>query len=533
MFKALLMTRLISLWESIFGRAKKRAGHSKLKIVLFSLLALYVIAAIFFSVGMMFYMIAKPLILGGLGWLVMGLASLMSIALSFIGSIFTAEKQLFEAKDNELLLSMPIPPSQILASRMILILLTNMLFAMFILVPAFIVYSIFAPVLTAAMVIIFIIAFLLLSLFSTAITSACGWLVAIVSSRLRRKNLVSTILALVLFASYMYLNLNVNNLAKSLLENGAQISDALSRTMPLSYLFGTAISQSNIISLLLLALWCLIPFAAIYYLLAKSFLKIATTKRGDIKIKYKEKELKTSSVRVALIQKELGRFFSLPMYILNCSLGAFMALLFAGALVLKKDAILLPLGMTPGYSGSIIALMLCGVLCFMVSMNDITAPSISLEAKTLWILKSLPIRASEVFYAKVAASLIVTIPPVLLSSIIIVFVLKLSAVMGLLFILTPLVLQVFISLFGLAINLKMPRFEWISEIVAIKQSGSVVIAIFGGMAVIAVPALVYVFLLSALQPEIFLLLCLLYFAALAFLIFAFLKKRGEAIFASL
>ncbi len=533
MFKALMLTRLKSLWESIFGRAKKRAGRSKIKIVLISLLAIYVVAAIFFSVGLMFYMIAKPLIMMDLGWLVLGIASMMSIALSFIGSIFTAEKQLFEAKDNELLLSMPIPPSQILASRMLLILLTNMLFGMFVLFPAFIVYCMFVPKVTAGMTVIFIISFLLISLFSTALTAACGWIVAIISSRLRRKNLISTVLAFALFAAYMYFNFSLNNIANSLIANGAEISIALSRAFPIGFLFGVAVTRSSLLSLFVLALLGVIPFAIIYSFLSKSFLKIATTKRGEVKVKYRERALKTSSVRTALIQKELGRFFSLPIYILNCSLGAFMALFFAVALVLKKDAVLAPFGMLPSYSSGKIALMICGVLCFMVSMNDITAPSISLEAKTLWMLKSLPIRAMDVFYAKVASSLIITVPPILLSAIITVFTLKTSPLMGLLFILTPLVLQVFISLFGLVLNLKLPRFEWLSETVVIKQSGSVVAAVFGGIAVVAVPALLYFFVFGALQPELVMLFSIIYFAALALLMFTYLKKRGEAVFASL
>lgn len=532
MFKALLMTRLMSLRESVFGRARKRAGHSKLKIILIALLAIYVVAAIFFSVGMMFYMIAKPLIFAGLSWLVLGIAAMMSIVLSFIGSIFTAEKQLFEAKDNELLLSMPIPPSQILASRVLLILITNMLFGMFVLLPAFVVYCINVPV-TAGMIVIFIISYLLISLFSTALTAACGWLIAIISSRLRHKNLISTILALGLFGGYMYFNFSLNTMSANLIAKGAEISQALATAFPIGYLFGVAVTKSSLISLLVLAMWGIIPFAIIYSLLSKSFLKIATTKRGEAKIIYREKALKTSSVRTALIRKELGRFFSLPMYILNCSLGAFMAIFFAVALLVKRDAILVPLGAMPFYSSSKIALMLCGVLCFMVSMNDITAPSISLEAKTLWILKSFPISARDVFFAKVAASLIVTAPPIFIASVITVTVLKTSALMGLLFILTPLVLQVLISLFGLVLNLKLPRFEWISEIVAIKQSGSVMAAVFGGIAIVAIPTAIYFFFGSTLLPELFILFTMLYFAALAFLLYMFLKNKGEAIFNSL
>jgi ABC-2 type transport system permease protein len=59
-----------------------------------------------------------------------------NFAMMFIGSIFAAKAQLYEAKDNELLLSMPIPPSAILASRMLTLLLINLAFDLMIAVPA-------------------------------------------------------------------------------------------------------------------------------------------------------------------------------------------------------------------------------------------------------------------------------------------------------------------------------------------------------------------------------------------------------------
>ena len=50
--------------------------------------------------------------------------------------MFTAKAQLFEARDNELLLSMPIKPSAILASRMVSLLLLNLGFELLVAIPA-------------------------------------------------------------------------------------------------------------------------------------------------------------------------------------------------------------------------------------------------------------------------------------------------------------------------------------------------------------------------------------------------------------
>ncbi len=510
---------------------KKKAGKGK--TALYILLAVYIIACVLFWVGSMFMGITKPLVEAGLGWLVLALAALMCIAISFIGSIFMAQKQIFEATDNDLLLSMPIPPSYILATRMFLILMSNALFAILILAPAFVVYCIYIPQVTASLIIIFVILLLLTPFLSTALSCACGWVVALISSRMRRKNLITTVLSVALFLLYMYVNFNLQKYALKLIAAGSALAAAISKSIPPAYYFGTAIDQSSLISLLLFAAWCLVPFIVVYFLLSKSFIRIATSNRGSVRVKYKEKALKTSSARTALIKKELGRFFSLSMYIFNCALGAIMALLAAGALVVKGGSLLSTFESLPQITGDIMALMVCGILCFMVSMNDITAPSISLEGKTLWILKSLPIDPKDVFYAKVMASLIITVPPTVLSAAAVWFVLRLDFLLGLFVVLTPTVLQVFISLLGIWLNLKMPRFDWVSEIAVIKQSGSVMIAVFGGMAIVAVPALVYVFLASSVPAAVYLALCTVLFAVLSLIFVYLLKSSGEKIFSEL
>ncbi len=529
MFKALLMTRLVSLRESIFGRAKKRAGSSTGKAALYALLTLLIVLSLFFSVGSMFFLIAKPLINMNLGWLVMSIAALMSVILCFFGSIFMTEKQLFEAKDNDLLLSMPIPPSYILASRMLLIVLSNIFLSIMILLPAFVVYCVYVPA-TAVKILFFIISTILISLFSSALTSACGWVVALVASRMRHKNLVGTILAIAFLFAYLYFYFNLQNNVAKLLANGAAFSTALSRVFPPAYIFGVAVANSSGISLAVLAAWGIFPFAIIYCFLSVSFIRITTTRLGEVKVRYKEKELKASSVRMALVKKELGRFFSLPMYILNCSLGAIMALVLAGALIVKKDIVLSAFAMSPGTGGSKIALIMCAALCFMAVMNDITAPSVSLEGKNMWFLKSVPVDAADIFFAKVAASLIVTVPLILLSSLIVGAVLGVSPLIGIFLVLTPLAAQVFVSLFGLALNLKLPRFDWLSEIEVIKQSASVMIALFGGIGVVAIPILAYIFIAGGVPAEIYFVICTAYFLLLASGTFAYLKRKGRALF---
>ena len=49
---------------------------------------------------------------------------------------------------------------------------------------------------------------------------------------------------------------------------------------------------------------------------------------------------------------------------------------------------------------ALIPIFAVAIICMMISMNQISAPSISLEGKNIWILQSLPIDTKEILNAK-------------------------------------------------------------------------------------------------------------------------------------
>ena len=68
-------------------------------------------------------------------------------------------------------------------------------------------------------------------------------------------------------------------------------------------------------------------FALVYALLSVTFLRVATSKRGGAKAKYREKTHKVSSAGAALLKRESLRFFKNPMIFLNCALGSLFLLM--------------------------------------------------------------------------------------------------------------------------------------------------------------------------------------------------------------
>ncbi|MDY5016104.1 MAG: hypothetical protein SO063_08595, partial [Eubacteriales bacterium] len=137
---------------------------------------------------------------------------------------------------------------------------------------------------------------------------------------------------------------------------------------------------------------------------------------------------------------------------------------------------------------------------FLAVMTLLTAPSISLEGRRLWILRSLPVESSTILLSKVAANLVVGLPPLALLSAAAIFVLPMDAPMAFLVFLLPQLFQIFAAVFGLCANLWMPRFDWVNETVVVKQSGSVLLAMFGGMALVLAGCIAYALLGRVFSP---------------------------------
>ena len=167
-------------------------------------------------------------------------------------------------------------------------------------------------------------------------------------------------------------------------------------------------------------------------------------------------------------------------------------------------------------------------------MNDLSAPSISLEAKNLWLLKSLPVSTDSIFRAKKNLNNVCTIIPALILLVVAAFVLKMNivdtaaaAVLVVLFIM-------FCSAIGLAINLKMPNLNWTNETVAVKQSGSVLVVLFGGWVVVLIIGALYWLLLRKLvSPQAFLYILIGIFLVANILVESWLRHGGRKAFEAL
>ena len=178
MLRLLLKNRVLALMDRFAGRKRGKKATSTGRIVLFSLLGLALLVMIGAFLASLIYPLFDAFSQEGLTWLFFALVGCATVLASFMMTMFYAQGAIFEAKDNELLLSMPIPPSAILGSRLGALYLLNLLVAVIIMGAAGTLH-IFINGASVIGVVILVLSILLLALISTTLSCLLGWLVSL------------------------------------------------------------------------------------------------------------------------------------------------------------------------------------------------------------------------------------------------------------------------------------------------------------------------------------------------------------------
>ncbi|GEM_PF-14120 len=534
MLKALFKKEVLRLLSSLAAGRKGPANNKKKKVGASSKGAIigFVVlwAFVLFSLAMAFLgmcdMLGQSLIPLGLDWLYYCLVGVFAIGLSIIGNSFTASSIIFKARDNELLLSMPIPPAYILASRTMLIFAMSVLFAAVPMVPALIQNKFIAESISINVVICVIVLIICIGLIVTAISALLGWLLAFLGKHIKRKSLATTAFMFVFLGAYYYFYFNINKYLTKLTESSLEIGGLIESNLfarPV-YSFGLAAS-GDFKALGYFFVFSVVIFAVVYFILTRNLEKILTmsdagiNKTFDAEEQSKQEAVVQKSPKKALLKKEFDRFLASPSYMINCGFGIILligatvfvlikAKMFGGLMEamnflagdgsgsLSDGATALMAG--GGKLGNLLALAasldkavlgrLVGaapllILLFawgLAGTCATAAASVGIEGKNLWILKVLPVNTMDVLNAKCNMQILLTAPVAF------VFILASGFALGLdlsqtVFLL--LVTYLFIRLHAscsLLMGLVNPKLDWTNENVPVKQSVAVLIAFIAG-----------------------------------------------------
>lgn len=531
MLKTLLRVRMAALLAAFTGQSRKRKSQTKGKAVGYAILMLYCFCAFVFLFYTSFSQLAAAFFPAGLGWLYFAMFAIMAFALMFIGSVFTAKSQLFEAKDNELLLSMPVPPGMILLSRMAALLAMNFVFELVAALPVFVAWLQYGGA-SGSGILAFVLIVLALPLFSLAVSCLFAWLISLITSRMRNTTAITTALSVAFMLLYFLFCFRMNRYVTQLAANGAAIAGVLSSAAPLVWL-GRAAANGSLADLGLTLLWTVLPFVLAYVLLNRSFIRIVTTRRGQVKVQYEKKAMRTSSQNAALYRRELARLTSSSGYMLNAGLGLVFELVLAVLAIVKRQELLAALTAILALREAAAPILL--LACMMVSgMVFFTASSVSLEGKYYWIVRSMPVKSEKILQAKLNLSNSLSAGPALLMMLAAALALQLPAAETVLLLACQLLFVLLTANVGLVEDLRHCNLDWINETQAAKQGAGVLLSMLLNFGFVVAVGALYFFLLAELMPTAaFLGLMLALMAILYALTARWIKTRGAKRFETL
>ena len=531
MTKAILKKQLMESFSWLYFNRKNGKKRTKKGIAAF--VALYLM--LFGMLGYMFYMMALALGEGlceaGLGWLYFTLMILVAVVLGVFGSVFNTYASLYQPKDNDLLLSMPLPASHILLARLTGVYLMGLMYELIVMIPVLLVWFGYGHV-TAAGILFSLFLPFILSVFILSLSCILGWVVALAGSHVKNKSAVTVLLSLAFFAVYYYFYIKAYQMLLGVLDMADLIADTMKAHMYPLYQLGRA-AQGDAAAFAFVTVLIGGIFALVYLALSRSFFRLTAMQKGAAGVKYKRRTMTARSADSALFRKELGRFTASANYMLNCGLGILFMLIMSVVILWKGSvaAQMLPLL----YEGAeeIIPLVLAAALCLMASMNDISAPSVSLEGENIWIVQSSPVSPWQVLKAKLRLHLTLTLIPAMVATVCTFIALR-PGIPDMLLILAVLLLFIItMAQLGLFLNLKTPNLKWTNEIVPIKQSFSVTVALFGGWGIIMAFGGLYFLVRNFLGTHAFLAAVCVVLAMASAVLYTWLKNRGARIFASL
>lgn len=474
----------------------KLRKRSKKSIIIFSALALYLVGTISMSLGFFLNHILETLKKVNLVNYFIPLLFSLAALFAFVFSIYSAKAGLFENKDNDLLLSLPVSKKIILLSRFLYLTLFNFIICLLFVGPGLFLYLNSVPV-TLEFYISIVIMLLLLPIIPTILASLFGYLIALLVSKTNKRNIFEMAYYVLFIGLYFYMMSNANKLLVGLVNNVTLMNTILRTCFLPIFLISKGISTDNLIYTLYYILINIGILSLFITILNKNYYKLISSLNSfHTKANYQMTTLTTTSKIKALYKKELKRYFSSPIYVFNTIFGVLIILLASCAsLFYDKNTILKVANIDPGISTSMLVFCL---LLFSIAMTNTVCCSISIEGQNFWILKMLPLKTKDIFNAKLFINKILVIPVTLLGLVLFEISGYITIIEMSLLMIFSILFCYFISNFGLIANLLLPKFDAISDTVVVKQSASTFIGLLGPVMI----SLILIGILSTLNLDI-------------------------------
>ena len=458
--------------------------------------------------------------------------SLMTV----IEGIYKSGSLLFNCKDDDLLLSLPISKGTVLFIRIFKFYVFELIFNSIFLLPSMALYAKYT-IPGIMYYIISLIGLLLFPIVPIILSSLIGFAITLISSKFKGKNMAQTILVMIFLLGVMYFSYNSDSLVLNLAKKASSINDLITKIYYPAGAYIELITNFDALKLL--------EFIAVHLgillvgtvLLGRVYFNInSSAKSVKVGKKSKNYRIKATSQTKALIKKELRRFINSTVFVTNAGFGMVLFVVGCVLLSIKLETVI---GTMTNGAASIniesiknnMSIILLGFISFASFMTSITSSMISLEGKSFNILKSLPLKPYTIVRAKILTAILVMIPLMLIGDIVVFISFGFKVSSMLLIIALSVLLPLVSETFGILINLRYPKMDAKNDTEVVKQSMSSTICVFSGIGLSGITAfLLYKAVNIGFAENIILLISMLVFSIIFAVLYLILRKTCDKSF---
>lgn len=479
-----------------------------------------------------------------LSYLLLSLFVLSISIMTFIEGIYKSGPLVFNCKDDQLLLSLPIKRSTVLFVRIFKFYLFELLFNSLFLLPIMVSYISWDSNLSWTYFLTSFIMLLLLPIIPIVLSCILGFITSSLSSKFKYKNAAQIIISMGVLVGVLALSFNMDGILEYIIKNSSNINELVTKIYYPAGIYAKLVNDFNIVDLLIFVMVHVGVFAISIVILSKFYFKINTRLKSvsstSKRVNIDSLTIKSKSVTRSLVKKEMSTFFKTPVFIINAGFSLVLFLIAVIVIALKHDTImplliaqLSVLDLKEEIIMNNIPIIILILISFASYMTSITNSIISLEGRNITILKSLPIKTKTILMGKILACLKITTPVLFLGDIILFIVLKISVINSLLLLILSILIPLVSHFIGLIVNLKYPNLNWENSAEVVKQSTSSFISVMLGMALFVLTSMVIFNVIGKISGTLLLIIVTTTYILIDIILYLYLLMRGTVDFNNL
>ena len=515
-FLALLRLQLLTRFADLKPKNLKSALKEKRGRTVGMMIALIFL---FVYMGVILYIVETKaldfLMQANLADVLLVMAVILSTAGTLVMAFFFIMSSLYLGRDAVFLASLPIKPRTLLGAKLTQVWISETLIDAVIILPACILYGTRTGQ-PADFYLRMVIVWLLIAIIPICIAAFFSAFLIRISSLWKHREMIMTVGGIGLFVAYMILMMNVGSITSDSAESGEMIQkffmDNSVRISGMTKFFPPAgwaakglegdRSQLMLFAAVSIAAAVLLVWGLGFFYRKLSLLQsetpLASGKKG-----IRKGSIREGSAFLANVKRELFTILRVPSYAVNILPISFMPVLMVvmmGVMIGRSagdDAGTVAALFAQIPNKAVVMCILAAVVAYMAGMNPALSTAVTREGKGHDFIKSLPVSARTLIYAKLAVGFGLVLIGVAAACIALMVIVPGFTLETILAMLLCLVFCFGSACLALSRDVKKPKLDWVTEQEAVKQNFGVLISMLVSWGVLALLALISYLMLNA------------------------------------